>query len=75
MPLPLSRRARYRNSCKPQNKQHDNVVYSFTLGAGIAIAVDRTKTASRQQKIEDQIQALEHRLQLYEQATSPDEAE
>ncbi|KAK4006792.1 hypothetical protein OUZ56_011950 [Daphnia magna] len=45
------------------------------LGTGVAIAADRTKTASRQQKIEAQIQALEQRLQLHEQATSPDETE
>ncbi|KAK4017446.1 hypothetical protein OUZ56_032757 [Daphnia magna] len=45
------------------------------LGTGVAIAADRTKTASRQQKIEAQMQALEHRLQLHEQATSPDETE
>ncbi|KAK4013962.1 hypothetical protein OUZ56_026510 [Daphnia magna] len=46
-----------------------------TLGTGIAIAADRTKTASRLQKIEAQIQALERRLQLHDQATIPDETE
>ncbi|KAI9552642.1 hypothetical protein GHT06_020513 [Daphnia sinensis] len=45
------------------------------VGSGVAIAADRLKTTSRQQNIEAQLQALEHRLQLHEQATSPDGTE
>ncbi len=45
------------------------------LGIGLIITTDRTTTTNRQIGIEAQLQALEHRLQLHEQATSPEEPE
>ncbi len=45
------------------------------LGIAGAILADRNTTSNRQQGLEAQLQALEHRLHLHEQATSPEENE
>ena len=43
------------------------------LGIGSVIVIDHITTTNRQKRMEDQLQALEHRLQLHEQSTSPEE--
>jgi hypothetical protein len=45
------------------------------LGIGSVIVAAHTKTTTRQNGLEAQLQTLEHRLHLHEEATSPEKTE